>query len=214
MKLKLKKGAKVSFVIIILVVLFVIYLSLKFIIYNGYSKNYKYVTEFYKDSKVLDKLDLDSVSISQFIFLDDTYKIGIEYNGIKRIDGNTFEVTDLNNNVYKFNYSVKESSEDYKKYFKAINLLKNIKTNKLKIYSSIFKLSNDKKTLDVLKKQIPRSSEIAIIDGDSFNGYLYKTNDTYYSVLYGINKEFTFKFTGNEVTSEDIRVILSTLSIE
>ena len=214
MKLKLKKGAKVSFAIIILVVLFVIYLSLKFIIYNGYSKNYKYVTEFYKDSKVLDKLDLDSVSVSQFLFLDDTYRIGIDYNGINRIDANTYEVTDLNNNVYKFNYSVKDSKEDYKKYFKAINLLKNIKTNKLKIYSSIFKLSNDKKTLDVLKKQIPRSSEIAIIDGDSFNGYLYKTNDTYHAVLYGINKEFTFKITGNEVTSEDIRVILSTLSIE
>ena len=214
MKLKLKKGAKVSFAIIILVILFVVYLSLKFIIYNGYSKNYKYVMDFYKDSKVLDKLDLDSVSVSQFLFLEDTYKIGIEYNGIKRIDDNTFEVTDLNNNVYKFNYSVKDSSEDYKKYFKAINMLKNIKTNKLKIYSSIFKLSNDKKTLDVLKKHIPRSSEIAIIDGDSFNGYLYKTNDTYHAVLYGINKEFTFKFTGNEVTSEDIRVILSTLSIE
>lgn len=214
MKLKLKKGAKVSFAIIILVVLFVIYLSLKFIIYNGYSKNYKYVIDYYKDSKVLEKLDLDSVSVSQFIFLDDTYRIGIEYNGIKRIDNNTYEVTDLDNNVYKFNYSVKDSKEDYKKYFKAINLLKNIKNNKLKIYSSIFKLSNDKKTLDVLKKQIPRSSEIAIIDGDSFNGYLYKTNDTYCAILFGINKEFTFKFTGNAITPEDIRVILSTLSIE
>lgn len=214
MKLRLKKGAKVSLAIIILVILFVIYLTVKFVIYNSYNRNYKYITDLYKDSKVLDKLDLEAVSVSQFIFLNDIYRIGIEYNAIEKKDNNTYEVTDLNNNTYKFNYSINDSKEEYKKYFQAVNTVKGLRKNKLKIYSSIFKLSRDNKSLKTFKEYIPVSSEIALVDGDAFNGYLYKTNDTYFVKLFGINKEFSFKFTGSAITPEDIRVILSTLRKE
>ncbi len=214
MKLKLKKGAKVSFVIIILIILLVIYLIVKFVIYNSYNKNFKYITDLYKDSKILEKLDLDSVFVSQFIFLNDTYRIGIEYNSITKLDNNTYEVTDLNNDIFSFNYSISDSKEDYKKYFQAVNTVKNLKDDKLKIYSSIFKLSRDNKTLKIFKNNIPVSGEIALIDGDAFNGYLYKTNDTYFVKLLGMNKEFSFKFTGSAVNTEDIRVMLSTLKKE
>lgn len=214
MKLRLKKGAKVSLAIIILVILFVIYLTVKFVIYYSYNRNYKYITDLYKDSKIIDKLDLEAVSVSQFIFLNDIYRIGIEYNAIEKKDNNTYEVTDLNNNIYKFNYSINDSKEDYKKYFQAVNTVKGLRKNKLKIYSSIFKLSRDNKSLKTFKEYIPVSSEIALVDGDAFNGYLYKTNDTYFVKLFGINKEFSFKFTGSAITPEDIRVILSTLRKE
>jgi len=214
MKLKLKKGAKVSFAIIILVILFVIYLAIKFIVYNSYVKNYNYVKDFYKDTKVLDKIDLEAVSVFQSIFLDDTYRIGLEYNSINKIDDNTYEITDLKNNLYKFHYVINDSKEDYKKYFQAINMLKNIKDNKLKVYSSIFKLASDKKMLELLKKNIPASSDIALVDGDAFNGYLYKTDNSYHAIIYGFNKEFSFKFTGDDITTNDIRVILSSLTKE
>lgn len=211
MRHRLKRKVIIIIRVTILTIILAGYLIFKVIMLDGYQHQFNRVEDMYLKGKVLDKINLEPYRSSQSIFIDKEYKIGIEYNNIEKRGEDGYLITNLDNVEYTIRFSIKDGDDRYKEYYEMINNINRLMKDKDGVLTPTILIKRHEKLLKDINTNIPKYNEIAILDGHDFNGYIYKVDNVYNSILYGDNKVIEISFVGDNLRYDYISNVLSTI---
>ena len=207
--MKVKKWVKISYV---LVILFFIYLIYSFILYNSYVKNRDIALHLTQNGKLLTEQVFPDIRVSKGIYILDNLSINNSFESIIK-DNDVWKIKDKNDLSY--NLKVNELENDnYRMYQYTVSNLDSIKNLKVNIFTKTSKKKDAIKLVKNINKYVPQYEEIFLVNSSKKHGYIYKYNGEINACIFIGEKKYQFIFENDSLEYKYIIDLLATISID
>ena len=209
MKKQSSNNKKLTMYVLGTIIILLIYIVIKSIMITSYNSNLKAVKKMYDNNIIAEKITINKVRATQFVFLDDELKISINYDTFLK-EGDTFNVVNTDGVKYTIK---KEEVEDKTDYYQILSDVDKIYKDKVSIFTPFSTLKQRLKSFIKLKKQKDLDL-IAALEGNSFKGYTYKKDNKYVFIFNSKKGSIKLTFEGKNLSYDYLVSLLGTLQYD
>lgn len=207
--MKVKKLVKISYVLLILLCVYLVY---TFLLYNSYIKYRDNAIHLTKNGTLLTERVFPDVRISKAIYILDNLSIANNFESImKENDG--WSVKDKDD--ISFDFKIKEEENDnYRMYQYTISNLDSIKNNKMSLLTTTSKKRDALRLVKNIYKYVPHYEEIFLVNGNKKHGFIYKYQGEINAYVFINEHKYHFIFDKDNISYDYLINLLASVTID
>lgn len=207
--MKLKKWVKITYILLILLCVYLVY---TFLLYNSYIKYRNISLNLVNNGKVLKEAVFPDVTVSKGIYILDNLSIANNFESINK-ENDSWAIKD--NNDLSYNFKIKEEENDnYRMYQYTISNLDYIKNKKIRFFTVTSKKREALRLVKNISKYVPHYEEIFLVNGNKKHGFIYKYKGEINAYVFINEHKYHFIFDKDNISYDYIIKLLASISID